>query len=249
MEPLLSISDISFSYKDSEQTVNALSHVSIDIEPGSFTSIVGPSGCGKSTLMSIIAGLIKPDSGEIIIHSSDKPLHIGYMLQRDCLFEWRSVYKNILLGLEINKECTHEKLKNVESMLNYYGLSDFKNAKPSALSGGMRQRVALIRTLATEPDILLLDEPFSALDYNTRLEVSNDIYKIIKEQNKTAILVTHDIAEAVSMGDKVVVLSSRPGEVKASIPIIFDGEYDSPFAARSAPEFSVYFNKIWKEIN
>ena len=171
------------------------------------------------------------------------------MLQRDFLFEWRSVYRNILLGLELSKTCTDEKLKKVDDMLNDYGLSEFRNAKPSSLSGGMRQRVALIRTLATEPDILLLDEPFSALDYNTRLEVSDDIYKIIKEQNKTAILVTHDISEAISMGSTVVVLSKRPGTVKQTIPIRFSTVYDSPFAARSDKEFSYYFNNIWKEIN
>lgn len=249
MEALLSISDISFSYHDSESKVAALSHVSVDIPPASFTSIVGPSGCGKSTLLSIISGLLKPDSGKIIINSNDKPIHIGYMLQRDCLFEWRSVYKNILLGLELTKSCTDEKIKKIDTMLNDYGLSEFKNAKPSSLSGGMRQRVALIRTLATEPDILLLDEPFSALDYNTRLEVSDDIYKIIKEQNKTAILVTHDISEAISMGDTVVVLSSRPGTVKCTIPINLSKKYESPFEARSDKNFSAYFNTIWKEIN
>jgi NitT/TauT family transport system ATP-binding protein len=171
------------------------------------------------------------------------------MLQRDCLFEWRSVYKNILLGLELGKACTNEKLQKVDEMLKSYGLYDFKNAKPSELSGGMRQRVALIRTLATEPDILLLDEPFSALDYNTRLEVSDDIYNIIKEQGKTAVLVTHDISEAVSMGDTVVVLSKRPGTVKLTVPIEFAEGRKSPVAARSAKEFPDYFNAIWKEIN
>jgi NitT/TauT family transport system ATP-binding protein len=249
MEPLLSISDISFSYQDSKQKVDALSHVSIDIMPGSFTSIVGPSGCGKSTLLSIITGLLTPDSGSININSKEHPVHIGYMLQRDCLFEWRSVYKNILLGLELSKACTDEKLQKVDEMLKSYGLYDFKNAKPSELSGGMRQRVALIRTLATEPDILLLDEPFSALDYNTRLEVSDDIYNIIKEQNKTAVLVTHDISEAVSMGDTVVVMSKRPGTVKLTVPIEFAEGRKSPVAARSAREFPDYFNNIWKEIN
>jgi NitT/TauT family transport system ATP-binding protein len=217
--------------------------------PGSFTSIVGPSGCGKSTLLSIITGLLTPDSGSININSKEHPVHIGYMLQRDCLFEWRSVYKNILLGLELSKACTDEKLQKVDEMLKSYGLYDFKNAKPSELSGGMRQRVALIRTLATEPDILLLDEPFSALDYNTRLEVSDDIYNIIKEQNKTAVLVTHDISEAVSMGDTVVVMSKRPGTVKLTVPIEFAEGRKSPVAARSAREFPDYFNNIWKEIN
>ncbi len=249
MECILSVSDVSFSYRDEKQQVEALSHVSVDVPTGSFVSIVGPSGCGKSTLLSIIAGLLAPDSGKIVINSIKKPVHIGYMLQRDCLFEWRSVYKNILLGLEINGCCTDEKLKKVDGMISDYGLAEFKNSKPSELSGGMRQRVALIRTLATEPDILLLDEPFSALDYNTRLEVSDDIYRIIKEQNKTAILVTHDISEAVSMGDSVVVLSRRPGTVKAVIPIEFEGGRISPLAVRSAGEFAGYFDRIWKEIN
>lgn len=249
MNPLLSISDISFSYKDGKNRVEALSHVNIDIPPGRFTCIVGPSGCGKSTLLSIISGLIAPDSGDITFNAHDKASHIGYMLQKDCLFEWRTVYRNVILGLELTGQCDKASLENVDVMLESYGLADFKNAKPSALSGGMRQRAALIRTLATQPDILLLDEPFSALDYNTRLEVSNDIYRIIREQGKTAILVTHDIAEAIAMGDNVVVLSRRPGTVVRTVPITFSKAYDSPFAARSAEEFPEYFNMIWKEIN
>ena len=231
MKNILSIKNVSYSYHTQEGETPALTDISFDVSSGSFTCIVGPSGCGKSTLLSLISGLLHPDSGEIYINgcsSSGSLLHIGYMLQKDSLFEWRSVYKNVLLGLETN----------------------FKNVKPSQLSGGMRQRVALIRTLALEPDILLLDEPFSALDYQTRLEVSDDIYKILKEQNKTAILVTHDISEAIAMGDKVIILSARPGRINKIIDITFDNLTDgrTPFKARSSPGFSDYFNTIWKEL-
>lgn len=245
MNPILSIKHINYSYHSKERETTALKDINFDVEPGSFTSIVGPSGCGKSTLLSIISGLIEPDSGTIDYNPN---IHIGYMLQKDSLFQWRSVYKNVLLGLETCGQCTPEKIKLVDNMLKTYGLEHFKNSKPSQLSGGMRQRAALIRTLAMEPDILLLDEPFSALDYQTRLEVSDDIYRIIKDQSKTAILVTHDIAEAVAMGDKVIILSARPGTVKDTIDIHFDNPTRSPFATRSMPEFSDYFNRIWKEI-
>ena len=212
MKNILSIKNVSYSYHTQEGETPALTDISFDVSSGSFTCIVGPSGCGKSTLLSLISGLLHPDSGEIYINgcsSSGSLLHIGYMLQKDSLFEWRSVYKNVLLGLETRKMLTSEKKELADKMLETYGLVNFKNVKPSQLSGGMRQRVALIRTLALEPDILLLDEPFSALDYQTRLEVSDDIYKILKEQNKTAILVTHDISEAIAMGDKVIILSCR----------------------------------------
>lgn len=253
MKSILSIKNVCYSYHTKEGETAALSDINLEFAPGSFTSIVGPSGCGKSTLLSLIAGLITPDSGEIYLNdipAAKSDMHIGYMLQRDNLFEWRSVYRNILLGLETQKKCTKEKKELVEQMLNSYGLANFKQSKPSQLSGGMRQRAALIRTLALEPDILLLDEPFSALDYQTRLEVGDDIYKIIKEQKKTAILVTHDIYEAIAMGERVIVLSSRPGKVKNIIDINLSLENNvrSPFLSRSAPEFSAYFNQIWKEL-
>ena len=182
MKNILSIKNVSYSYHTQEGETPALTDISFDVSSGSFTCIVGPSGCGKSTLLSLISGLLHPDSGEIYINgcsSSGSLLHIGYMLQKDSLFEWRSVYKNVLLGLETRNMLTSEKKKLADKMLETYGLVNFKNVKPSQLSGGMRQRVALIRTLALEPDILLLDEPFSALDYQTRLEVSDDIYKIL----------------------------------------------------------------------
>ena len=240
MKNILSIKNVSYSYHTQEGETPALTDISFDVSSGSFTCIVGPSGCGKSTLLSLISGLLHPDSGEIYINgcsSSGSLLHIGYMLQKDSLFEWRSVYKNVLLGLETRKMLTSEKKELADKMLETYGL-------------GMRQRVALIRTLALEPDILLLDEPFSALDYQTRLEVSDDIYKILKEQNKTAILVTHDISEAIAMGDKVIILSARPGRINKIIDITFDNLTDgrTPFKARSSPGFSDYFNTIWKEL-
>lgn len=252
MEPILTLDHISYSYHTQDGETAALTDISFQVEPGSFVSIVGPSGCGKSTLLSLIAGLIQPENGEIYINgipASEARMHIGYMLQKDNLFEWRSVYRNVLLGLEMHKKCTPEKIDLVNNMIESYGLKDFKESKPSQLSGGMRQRAALIRTLALEPDVLLLDEPFSALDYQTRLEVSVDIARIIKEQKKTAILVTHDLSEAIAMGEKVIVLSSRPGTIKEIVDINLSVENRTPLTSRSAKEFSVYFNQIWKELS
>ncbi len=252
MKPILSLSKVNYSYHTKDGETVALQNISFDIMPGSFTAIVGPSGCGKSTLLSLIAGLTPPDSGYILLNNpktEQSDVHVGYMLQRDNLFEWRTVYKNIMLGLETRKECTPEKKQLVNNLLDAYGLKNFKNSRPSQLSGGMRQRVALIRTLALEPDILLLDEPFSALDYQTRLEVGDDIYKIIKEQEKTAILVTHDISEAIAMAENIIILSPRPGTINniIDIKVTTTGER-TPFNTRSAPEFASYFNKIWKEL-
>lgn len=251
MNPILSLENVSYSYHTPKGETRALQNISFSILPGSFTSIVGPSGCGKSTLLSLIAGLITPEEGQILLHNMpfDKSFaHIGYMLQRDSLLEWRTIYKNILLGLEVTHQCTPEKKQLVNDMIRSYGLENFKNSHPSQLSGGMRQRAALIRTLAMEPDILLLDEPFSALDYQTRLEVSDDIARIIKEQGKTAILVTHDISEAIAMGEQVIVLSKRPATVKSIVDIHLSIPERTPFTSRTAPEFSTYFHQIWKEL-
>lgn len=251
MNPILSLENVSYSYHTPKGETRALQNISFSILPGSFTSIVGPSGCGKSTLLSLIAGLITPEEGQILLHNMpfDKSFaHIGYMLQRDSLLEWRTIYKNILLGLEVTHQCTPEKKLLVNDMIRSYGLENFKNSHPSQLSGGMRQRAALIRTLAMEPDILLLDEPFSALDYQTRLEVSDDIARIIKEQGKTAILVTHDISEAIAMGEQVIVLSKRPATVKSIVDIHLSIPERTPFTSRTAPEFSTYFHQIWKEL-
>lgn len=221
MEPILSMNHIYYSYHDKNGETPVIDDLSFSIEPGSFTAIVGPSGCGKSTILSLLCGLIKPESGSITIRhdSSDKASRMGYMLQKDNLFEWRSIYKNVLLGLEINNRKSPENIAYVNRLLEQYDLAEFKSSRPSQLSGGMRQRAALIRTLALKPDILLLDEPFSALDYQTRLEVREDICNILHREKKTVILVTHDIPEAVAMTDRVLVLTNRPAKLFKIIDI------------------------------
>lgn len=246
MEPILELNKLCYSYHTPEGEVKALNNISFRLMPGEFISIVGPSGCGKSTLLSLITGLLPPESGTLFVKENTA---MGYMLQRDNLFEWRTVYSNILLGLEIQKKLTKDYIRPVDKMIDDYGLSQFKSSRPSQLSGGMRQRAALIRTLALKPDILLLDEPFSALDYQTRLEVSDDIGKIIKSEGKTAILVTHDISEAISMGDRVLILSKRPGTVKKIISVRVSVNDRTPFNTRFAPEFKDIFNEVWKELN
>ncbi len=249
---LLELKDICYSYHSLQGETNALSHISFGASLGEFLAVVGPSGCGKSTLLSIIAGLLEPESGTVSIQNPDGSMRrprVGYMLQRDHLFEWRSVYRNVILGLEINHMLTEERLEGVNRLLKDYDLEKFREKRPSELSGGMRQRAALIRTLALEPELLLLDEPFSALDYQTRLTVSADICRLIRRTGKTVILITHDLAEAISLSDRVIVLSPRPARVKKELPIRLTLTDDSPLAARNAPEFSDYFNVLWKELN
>ena len=249
---LLQLQDIGMAYHTLNGEIPALSHISFSINEGEFVSLVGPSGCGKSTILNLIAGLLKPEQGAITMQGiplEKSPVTIGYMLQKDHLFEWRTIYENVILGLEIQKKLTKDRLDRVEQLLKDYGLEDFKQARPSQLSGGMRQRAALIRTLILEPDLLLLDEPFSALDYQTRLNVSDDIGKIIKKEGKTALLVTHDISEAISMSDRVIVLTKAPASIKCELPILLDIPEKTPMNARSAPDFKNYFNRIWKELN
>lgn len=251
MGELLKIDHLSYTYHSLEGETPALFDVSFHVNEGEFVAIVGSSGCGKSTLLSQIAGLLSPSSGSIYINGKDiksSGKNIGYMLQKDHLLDWRNTLKNVTLGLEIQHKLTDTSYVQINELLNTYGLITFQNSFPSGLSGGMRQRAALIRTLLLEPDILLLDEPFSALDYQTRLEVADDIWGIIRKEKKTAILITHDIAEAISMADRVIVLSSRPGTVKQVFDINLSIENRTPFAARSAPEFHEYFNLIWKEL-
>lgn len=247
-KPVLDCKHISFSYHTLSGETKALKDISFSIFPGEFVSIVGPSGCGKSTLLSLISGLEKPQSGEISLHLEDKK-SIGYMLQQDHLFDWRTIKDNVLLGPEINHTLTKEKENYALSLLEEYGLFQFINKKPSELSGGMRQRAALIRTMVMSPSLLLLDEPFSALDFQTRLSVSSDIGAIIKKSNITAILITHDLAEAISLSDRIIVLSKRPGEVKKEIKIKLTKTDETALSARSAPEFNDYFNLLWKEIS
>lgn len=248
----LELKNISKTFQDINGETLAVKDFSYCFEKGNFVSIVGPSGCGKSTILSIIAGLESQTSGIILL--DDYPLskqncNIGYMLQKDYLLDWRTVYKNILLGLEIKNMITPEALKYVDSLLEKYGLADFKDKFPNQLSGGMRQRVALIRTLAVNPDILLLDEAFSALDYQTRLLVTDDVYKIIKAENKTTIMVTHDIPESISMSDEVIVLSNRPSTIKDVYHIEFDIPNRTPLTCRDNPIFTTYFDKVWRSLN
>lgn len=248
-ENLIELKNIGYSYHTLHGETSALRNISFGIKEGEFVAVVGPSGCGKSTLLSIIAGLIAPESGEIIHHfdDSDKDsIKIGYMLQHDHLFEWRSVYKNVTLGLEINHMLTKERTANVNRLLKEYQLDSFKDKRPSELSGGMRQRAALIRTLALNPQLLLLDEPFSALDYQTRLMVSADICHLIRESKKTMLIITHDLSEAISLADRVIVLSKRPATIKYELPVKLTRPDDSLLSSRNAPEFNQYFNKLWE---
>lgn len=252
MTPILELKNIKYSYHTPEGETKALSGISFSLTPGEFTAVVGPSGCGKSTLLSLIAGLMKPESGEIFLDGeplTENSSKIGYMLQHDHLFEWRSVYRNVVLGLEITGALNAKTRAEAEALLGQYGLLPFARSRPSELSGGMRQRAALIRTLLLKPELLLLDEPFSALDYQTRLTVSDDIGQIIRRTGKTALLVTHDLSEAVSLSDRVIILSKRPASIARIVPVTFALEKDTPLNRRNAPEFKNYFNEIWKELN
>ena len=247
MNQCLELKNIALTYHTIQAETHALKNISFCVEDGEFVAIVGPSGCGKSTILSLIAGLLTPSSGEIINHFSSDKYAIGYMFQKDNLFEWRSIWGNVILGLEINKKLNDESKKYAEELLKKYGLWDFKDHYPNQLSGGMRQRAALIRTLALNPDILLLDESFSALDYQTRLRVCDDVYSIIKKEHKTAILVTHDISEAISLADRVIVLTQRPASVKQIFNINID-KLKTPFKRREDKNFAGLFNTIWKEL-
>ncbi len=251
MQNIIELKNIGYSYHSLHGETKALQNISFGVKEGEFVAVVGPSGCGKSTLLSIIAGLLQPESGTIVVNNPDGSLHyprVGYMLQRDHLFEWRTVYKNAILGLEINHMLTEERLAYVDQLLVDYGLDKFRNKRPSELSGGMKQRAALIRTLALDPQLLLLDEPFSALDYQTRLMVSADICHLIRNAGKTMIIITHDLSEAISLADRIIVLTKRPATVQTQIPIKLTLQDNSPLAARNAPEFPFYFNQLWEEL-
>ena len=245
MNKVIQIDHLSKKYYDKNQEILAINDVSLDVYDGEFLVIVGPSGCGKSTLLNIIGGIDNKTNGNINMKNGVK---VGYMLQSDCLFSWLTILDNALLGLKINNMLTVDNINYVKELLNTYGLSEFMYSYPNSLSGGMKQRVALIRTLALRPDILLLDEPFSALDYQTRLAVADDVYKIIKKENKTVIMITHDIGEACSIADRVVVLSDRPSKVKKIIKIDMVDK-STPINNRRCKEFSTYYDMIWKEID
>ena len=249
MTPKLEVSALSYSYHTLDGETQALYDITFSVNSGEFVAIVGPSGCGKSTLLSIICGLLSPEKGQVKLDgipiSGSSPA-IGYMLQKDHLFEWRSIFSNASLGLEIQHKLTTENVQKVHHLLETYGLTQFEQSRPSELSGGMRQRAALIRTLALEPDLLLLDEPFSALDYQTRLTVCDDIGMILRKSKKTALLITHDLAEAVSIADRIIILTRRPGRIKSILPIHFSTPNLSPLERRNDPAFSTYFKSVWK---
>lgn len=252
MKEVLKLENISKTYQAKNGETEAVRDVNFSVKEGEFVSIIGPSGCGKSTILSIVAGLENKSSGKIYIdgdETEDVSSKIGYMLQKDSLLEWRTIYNNVLFGLEITHKKTKENEEYVRELLKKYNLYDFKDKYPTQLSGGMRQRVALIRTLAIRPEILLLDEAFSALDYQTRIMVTKDIYNILKNENITTLMVTHDISEAISMSDKVVVLTKRPATVKKIETIDFEMKNRDPMNCRKSPKFSQYFDSLWKELD
>lgn len=240
----IKIENVNKAFYTSKDCVEVLKDINLEVHKGQIVAIVGPSGCGKSTLLNLISGLVKPDNGNVYVNGQ-----IGYMFQKDNLFEWRNVYKNITLGMEIKH--LKENIEEIDEILKKYGLYDFKYYYPKELSGGMRQRVALIRTLILKPDILLLDEPFSSLDYQSKIVVQEDIYKIINKEKKTTILVTHDITEAIAMADVIYVLTSRPSTIKKKfiIDLGIDKKNKTPLIARKLPKFQEYFSSIWKELD
>ena len=249
---LLNINNIKMNYHSLKGETEAIKDISFVVNDKDFLSILGPSGCGKSTLLNIISGLSKQSSGTVtynnepIRNNLDK---IGYMFQKDHLFDWTSVWNNVILGLKIKGLLTDENIARVEALLDNYDLTKFKDHKPTELSGGMRQKVALIRTLALNPKILFLDEPFSALDYQTRLNVCDEIHQIIKLEGKTVIMVTHDIGEAISTSNRIIVLSKRPSVIKREIEISFKNDPLTPFNRRKESEFKNYFDLLWKELD
>ena len=246
MKPILQINNLCKTYYTKNGEINALNNISLSVNEKDFVAVVGPSGCGKSTLLSIIGNLEDITSGKVIKRNN---LKIGYMLQEDCLFPYLTIYENCILGLKINKICTKENVENVKKLLKTYGLNDFINNYPKDLSGGMRQRVALIRTLALKPDLLLLDEPFSKLDYQMRINVSNDVLNIIREEGKTLIIVTHDISEAISLCNKIIVLTNRPSHIKNIYSVNYDFKRNDPIKSRSSKEFMEIYQKVWDDLN
>ena len=251
MKEILKLENVSLTYQSEIGETQAIKDLSFTVNSGEFLAIIGPSGCGKTTILSLLAGLIKPTSGKISLNGKDgkSPFkNVGYMLQKDELFPWRTIEKNIFLPLEVKKDKSKENKEFVKSLIEKYGLKDFIKAYPSEISGGMKQRAALIRTLASRPEILLLDEPFSALDYQTKLSVCDDVYSIIKKEKKTAILVTHDISEALSTADRIIVLTKRPAQILSEHKYVQD-ENLSPLKRRERKGFGEDFDTLWKELN
>ncbi|MDD7735970.1 MAG: ATP-binding cassette domain-containing protein [Bacilli bacterium] len=239
---LISFKNVSKTFYNLVQETKVLDDISFAIHDDEIVCLLGPSGCGKSTILNLINELIEPTKGNITRNAK-----LGYMFQKDCLMNWRNIYKNVTIGLEIKKDKSKESLEYVENLMKKYQIYEFKSFYPSELSGGLRQRVSLIRTLVLQPDLLLLDEPFSKLDFQTRLMVQNDVYNIIKNEKKSALMVTHDIDEAIALSSRILVLSSRPTRIKEEIKIQFDSKL-SPSERRKDPLFSYYYNQICKAL-
>lgn len=247
----LKIEGIHHSYFSKSTATTALSDISLEVAEGEFISFLGPSGCGKTTLLSIIAGLIEPTEGNVTIENrpiKESRNRIGYMLQQDYLFPWKTIKDNILLGLKLGNTLNDTNQQYALKLLVQMGLHGFENQYPKQLSGGMRQRVALVRTLATEPKLLLLDEPFSALDYQTKLNLEDLVSQTLKSFQKTAILVTHDIGEAIAMSDRIYLFSARPGSIFQIFTIPRELRELSPFQARNHESYSEIFQTVWKEL-
>lgn len=247
----LTLTDVSMGYVTRREAILALESISLSIENGEFVSILGPSGCGKTTLLSIIAGLLTPTSGQIKVGEKEIKkgnTKMGYMLQQDYLFPWRTIEENITLGLKIRKLYNESTKQGALNWLKQLGLEDKKELYPNQLSGGMRQRVALVRMLAANPSLMLLDEPFSALDYQTKLKLEDLVFQTLKSEKKTAVLVTHDIGEAIAMSDRVVLLSPRPGRIHRVFEIPKGLANILPFEARQHQHFNEQFQFIWREM-
>lgn len=242
---MIALEHVSMNFFNQDGVLAVLDDISFTLRQGEIAAMLGPSGCGKSTVLNLLSGLLEPTGGAIQRRGS-----IGYMFQRDHLLDWRTIYDNVLIGLEVQKlQKSEAHLQKVERLLRTYGLWEFRKRYPTELSGGMRQRAALIRTLAVDPDVLLLDEPFSALDSQTRLMVSEDICSIIRQEQKATLLVTHDISEAISFADIIYTLSRRPARVRSVYPLKLTTEQPrTPLKSRKAPEFQQYFNTIWEEM-
>jgi NitT/TauT family transport system ATP-binding protein len=249
---LIELHHLTHTYVTKSEAKTAIEDIHLSVAEGAFISLVGPSGCGKSTILSCIAGLIRPTSGEVRIKGkkiNGPSPQVGYMLQSDYLFEWQTIQENVLVGLRVMGKFSTESKKHANYLLHEMGLSEYKDHYPSQLSGGMRQRAALVRTLVTNPDILLLDEPFSALDYQTRLKLEDLVFETLKKHEKTAILVTHDIGESIAMSDKIIVLDNDPGKFKQEVQIPEHIRHSLPFHARDKEGYLELFHKIWKELD
>ncbi|MCJ8012582.1 ABC transporter ATP-binding protein [Paenibacillus sp. KQZ6P-2] len=251
MEPVVELQHITHVYVSRREASLALDGLDLRVYPGEFVSLVGPSGCGKTTLLSIIAGLIKPTKGGVFVFGrkvEGTSPEVGYMLQQDYLFPWRTIFENASIGLELTGHLDDKHLAKTSSLLEEMGLEGVRNQYPQQLSGGMRQRVALVRTLSTDPGLMLLDEPFSALDYQTKLQLEDLISETLRERNKTAILVTHDLSEAAAVSDRIILLESHPGKIRRTFEVPEHIRLARPMLAREQSGFNELFHEIWREM-